>query len=93
MKEGIGSMSKTKSVKHEYPRLSVVWADHFIHNGDHDIADVIKEAKPVYGEYTGYCVYENKQILVLCSNIWEDGTVSDPMFIMKRAIKERLVDE
>ena len=80
--------------KKKYPLISVRWADHWVDNGDISISDAIKQAKPYYGNYAGHLVYENKQVLVLCSNIWEpheDDTeeelmVSDPMYIMKKAI-------
>ena len=74
--------------------VQVKWADHWVDNGDHALKDVIKEAKAMYGNYTGYLVYENKQVLILCSNHWDDEeegdtVVSDPMYIMKKAIKYR----
>lgn len=77
-----------------FPTITVRWADHWIDNGDQSLKDVIKEAKPLYGNYTGFLVFENKQVIVLCSNYWEgeegeDIEVSDPMYIMKRSITYR----
>lgn len=77
----------------KFPTVTVRWADHWIDNGDQSLKDVIKEAKPMYGNYTGFLVHENKQVIVLCSNYWEgeeeDAEVSDPMYIMKRSITYR----
>ena len=77
-----------------FKRIEVKWADHWIDSGDHDYNNVIQKAKPRYGNYTGYLVFENKQIIILCSNYWdEEGSehleVSDPMYIMKRSIVSR----
>ena len=77
-----------------FPTITVRWADHWIENGDQDLNEVCKAAKPMYGNYTGFLVFENKQVLVLCSNWWEGAknetpTVSDPMYIMKRSITYR----
>ena len=72
-----------------YPLIKVVWADHWVDQGDFDLDDIKEKAKPYYGEYAGYLVVENKQMLVLCSNIWENGQQSDPMYIMKRCIVSR----
>lgn len=73
--------------KHSYPRVTIRWADHFIHNGDYakeDIKDLL--SKPFIGEYTGYLVFQNKRIIGIASNIWDDESVSDLMGIMKKAI-------
>lgn len=71
----------------EYKKVSVKWADHWIDYGDHDIDDVKEYAKKPYeGEYTGYLVADTKRMIAIASNIWDDGGVSDPMYIMKRAI-------
>lgn len=78
--------------KNNFPTITVKWADHWVENGDLDLKDVIKEAKPLYGHYTGFLVFENKQVIVLCSNVWEgedDVEVSDAMYIMKRAVVSR----
>jgi len=69
-----------------YPLIRVKWADHWHETGDFSIEDIKKNAKPYHGEYAGYLVCETKQIVVLCSNVWENGDVSDSMYIMKRAI-------
>ena len=75
---------------HKYPLIEVQWADHFFDKDDCELEDVIKEAKnPYMGSYAGYLVHENKRMLVLCANVWEDGTVSCPMYIMKKAIVSR----
>ena len=74
----------------KYPRETIVWADHFIDYGDHQLKDIQDTSKKAYlGEYTGFLVTESKLMVVLASNIWEDGSISDPMYIMKRAIKTR----
>lgn len=83
-----------KQPESKFPTITIRWADHWIENGDQDLKDVIKEAKPMYGNYTGFLVFENKQVIVLCSNYWdgtegEDLSVSDPMYIMKRAVVYR----
>jgi len=71
----------------KYKKITIKWADHFIEYGDHDVEDVKKTVKkPFAGEYTGYLVAESKQMMAISSNIWEDGSVSDVMYIMKRAI-------
>jgi len=85
------TVQKTKG---GFERIEARWADHWVNPGDHDLKDVIAWAKPMYGNYTGYLVFENKQVIVLCSNWWdpeegEDIVVSDPMYIMKRAIVYR----
>jgi len=73
----------------KYPSITVKWADHWIDNGDHTANDVETKAKPYYGEYTGFLVHETKQVIVVCSNIWENGDVSDDMYIMKKCITSR----
>ena len=50
---------------------------------------VKKEAKPYTGKYSGYLVHETKQMLVIASNVWEDGSVGPTMYIMKRSITKR----
>lgn len=77
-------------VKHKYKRITVVWADHFIEYGDHDLDTILQTVKKPYcGQYTGFLVAESKQMIAIASNIWEDGTISDPMFIMKKSIIKR----
>lgn len=74
-------------MKHDYPKVSVVWADHWCERGDFEVEDVVENVKtPYMGEYTGYLVGESKRMIAIASNIWDDGGVSDPMYIMKRAI-------
>jgi hypothetical protein len=80
---------ESNKFKKGYKLIEVEWADHWVNHGDFDYADIVKDAKPMYGKYTGYLVYENKQVVVLCSNVWSEGEVSDPMFIMKKAIVSR----
>lgn len=85
-----------KNSNKDFPLVKVRWADHHVNYGDHDLGDIIKDARPLYGNYGGYLVYENKQVVIICSNWWEadgedDNTieVSDAMTIMKRAIVYR----
>ena len=73
----------------DYPLISVKWADHWNETGDFTVEEIKNKAKPYYGEYAGYLVEENKQMIVLCSNIWENGEVSDPMYLLKRCIVSR----
>lgn len=82
------TQAKVKTIKgKEYPLVKVKWADHYIDYGEHDIADVIENAKDAYiGSYAGYLVAKTKRMLVIASNVWEDGTISDPMYIMRRAV-------
>lgn len=71
----------------KYKTVRVTWADHWIDYGDHDeetVADAVKE--PYIGEYTGYLVGESKRMIALASNVWEDGSMSDVMYIMKKSI-------
>lgn len=91
-------MSKIKEPKEvpsgTFKTITVKWADHWVDNGDHSLGDVVEEAKPMYGNYTGFLVHDGKQVLILCSNYWdekEEGQiiVSDPMYIMKRSIVYR----
>jgi len=77
------------SVKKRLKPISVKWADHHIAQGDHSIDEIKELAKPYYGEYVGVLVHENRQVIVLCSNVWEDGSMSDPMVIMKKCIVSR----
>jgi len=73
----------------KYPLITVKWADHWVDYGDHDLKDVVDKAKAFTGDFAGHLVFENQRVVILCSNVWEDGTVSDPMYIMKRAIISR----
>jgi len=74
----------------KYPLVEIVWADHFFDSGDCELEEIEEEAKtPYMGKYTGYLVHENKRMVVLCANIWEDGTLSCPMYIMKKSITKR----
>lgn len=80
-------MRKSKTV---YPIVEVKWDDHFFDVEDTTLKEIIKEAtQPYVGTYIGYLVYENDVMLVLCSNVWADDTLSCPMYIMKRAISYR----
>ena len=73
-----------------YPLVEIEWADHFFDSGDSSLEDIIQTAKkPYIGKYVGYLVHENKRMVVLCANIWEDGSLSCPMYIMKRCIVSR----
>lgn len=82
-----------KDDKQKFTTITVKWADHWVDAGDGNIKEVIAEAKPMYGNYTGFLVHENKQVIILCSNYWDDEDdgliVSDPMYIMKKAIVSR----
>lgn len=81
------------AIKDKYPSIEVKWADHWVEYGDQELSWIKEKADAIYGEYVGRKVYENKQILVICSNVWEgvdgEANFSDPMFIMKRCIVER----
>jgi hypothetical protein len=76
-----------------FKRITVRWADHWVDYGDSTLSNIKENSKPVYGNYTGYLVYENKQMIVICANIWdgEDGEAnfSDPMYIMKRCVTNK----
>lgn len=77
--------SKTK-----YPVVEVRWDDHFFDDSDFTLKDIIKEGKAPYkGCYVGYLVHENKNMLVLCSNVWDEGDLSCPMYVMKNCITYR----
>jgi len=76
----------TTETNGKYPLIKVKWADHWHETGDFTPDEIKGKAKPYHGEYAGYLVEDNKQMIVLCSNVWENGEVSDPMYIMKRAI-------
>ena len=73
----------------DYPHIEVVWADHWTDPGDFELAEIISNTRAYYGKFLGYKVHETKQMIVLVRNIWEDGSVSDPMYIMKRSIISR----
>jgi len=77
-------------VKHKYPLITVRWADHFFCEEDLSLQDIKKEAAgPLIGEYSGYLVEENKRMIVLASNIWEEdieASISPTMYIMKKSI-------
>jgi len=71
----------------------VVWADHYVCHGEFSIEECKEfSQKPYYGEFSGYLVSKSKQCVTIASNIWEDGTVSDPFTIMRRAIVELEVE-
>ena len=73
----------------QHPLIKVKWADHWQDGGDFTLKQLKTKAQPYYGEYAGFLALETKHILIMCSNIWEDGTYSDPMVIMKKCIVER----
>lgn len=73
----------------QYTLIEVEWDDHWIENEDVTLEHAVKEAKPYTGKYAGYLIHETKQMLVIASNIWEDGTVGPTMYIMKRAVIKR----
>lgn len=76
----------------EYPLIEITWDDHWIENEDVSMEHIQKEAKPYVGKYAGYLVYENKQVLVIASNVWqgEDEEKYGPtMYIMKRSVTSR----
>lgn len=66
--------------------ITVRWADHHISHGDYSLDTIKQLAKPYHGVYTGHLVLETRSVIVLCSNVWDDGMVSDPMIIMKKCI-------
>ncbi len=83
-----------KNIKHNYAKMVITWADHFYQDDDYTLEEINEKIKsPIYGEYIGYCIAESKQILCLASNIWEDGTISQPMYIMKKCIIRREIYE
>jgi len=77
----------------DYPEVSIRWGDHWIDHGDFTMEDIQAKAKPIYGIYKGHKVFENKQVMVVCANVWEgedgEANFSDPMFIMKRTIDNK----
>lgn len=79
----------TKKQNKNFPLVKVKWADHYIEYGEHDLETVKETAKDAYvGSYAGYLVAKTKRMLVIAGNVWEDGTISDPMYIMRRAVVE-----
>lgn len=81
---------KVKKVNGQsFPLVKVKWADHYIDYGEHDLETVKESAKDAYiGSYSGYLVAKSRRMIAIAPNVWEDGTISDPMFIMRRAIIE-----
>jgi len=79
----------TTAPSKEYPSVRIKWADHWTDTGDTTLEAIKEKARPYYGEYVGLLAYENKQMVVLCSNVWENGDLSDAMFLMKKCIVER----
>lgn len=79
----------------EYKTVKIKWADHWIDYGDFTPEQVQECVKaPYVGEFCGHLVGESKQMLAIASNVWEDGTISDVMYIMKRAVvKNEKVDD
>lgn len=75
----------------KYPIVEVKWADHWIDHGDSTMEEVMENLKPYYGEFIGYEIGNNKQMVALAANIWENGEPSEVMYIMKRAIVSRKV--
>lgn len=74
-------------VEHSFPRVTVTWADHYTEYEDVDL-DHIKEMvqNPYIGEYTGYLVAQSKRVIAIVSNVWDDESLSTPMYIMKKSI-------
>lgn len=79
--------------KHNYPVITVKWADHFFCEQDMTLEEIQVAGKDaLIGEYSGYLVDENQRMIAIASNIWEDdheSSISPTMFIMKRAIVYR----
>jgi len=76
--------------KTSYKIVEVVWNDHFFDDEDKTLKEIVKDAKqPYVGSYVGYLVHENKTMLVLCANVWDDEDLSCPMYIMKKSIVSR----
>ena len=80
-------------MENKYPLITVKWADHFFCSEDMTL-DEIKEsgAKPLIGKYSGHLVFENKRMIVLASNLWEEDTddaIGPTMYIMKKSIVYR----
>ena len=80
-------------LKDKYPLIKVRWADHWIHREDLTLDEIKENLDAMYGSYAGHLVAESKQVVVICSNVWEgdegEAIFSDPMYIMKRAIVYR----
>ena len=76
-----------------YPVVTIRWADHWEDKGDFELEDIVSHLKPYYGQFSGHLVGESKQMVAICSNVWEEDNggwgFSDPMYIMKRAITYR----
>lgn len=71
-------------------KITITWVDHYQENGDFTVDEISRIARDnMVGTYCGFLVYENDEFVVISNNIWEDGSISDPMFIMKRAIIKR----
>lgn len=73
----------------KHPLIKVIWADHWQDAGDFTLEEVIEKAQSYCGEYAGFLVYEDEEMLVIAGNVWEDGSISDPMYIMKSCIINR----
>lgn len=77
----------------EYPEVTVKWADHFEEYEGLTLTEIKQKAKkPYIGKYRGHLIYENRRMLVLAGNVWEDHEeedISPTMYIMKKAITYR----
>lgn len=85
-------MATTKrSQKEEFPRIEVVWADHYSNFEDGFTIAKIKEMLEdiCIRKTSGYLVGENRRQLALASTIEDDGTVSEIFICMKKAIISR----
>jgi len=80
-----------KKINHEYPLISITWADHYSEFDDGFTLDEIKKLldTPCIRETGGYLVGENKRQIAIAGTIEEDGTMSEVFICMKKAIIHR----
>jgi len=77
-------------MKHNYPIITVEWADHFFEEEDASLEEVIKTSKQRFtASLTGYLIHESKYALAIAANIWQDGSFREVNYIMKKAIIKR----
>ena len=77
----------------DFPRITVKWADHYFVAEDMTLEEIEDQcSKPLIGRYSGYLVFENKRMIAVAGNLWEEDTedaIGPTMCIMKRSIVYR----
>jgi len=74
-----------------HPIVTIKWYDHWATgtNDSYSLEEVRDMAKRVIRTTSGHLVYENKYLVVICSTIEEDDSVTECNFIFKRGILSR----